>query len=116
MNLEQIREYALSKAQVTESCTFGIDLPQFKVAGKIFIIMNTTYPFSLNLKCNPERAISLREEYEEIQPGYHMNKVHWNTVMLEGRLPDTLIKNLIDHSYNLVISSLPKRSQELFKK
>ncbi len=114
MDLEQIRNFALSNEQVTESSTFGVNLPQFKVGGKIFMIMNINFPYTLNLKCDPERAISLREEYEEIQPGYHMNKVHWNTILLDGRLTDTLIKELITHSYELIKISLPKKSQELF--
>lgn len=106
MNLESIREYCISKKAVTESLPFDNDTLVFKVAGKIFALMSLTGNFGINLKCNPERAIELREQYAEIIPGYHMNKVHWNTVSLEGNLSDKLILELIDHSYENIIQSL----------
>lgn len=114
MDIEEIREYVLQKEQVTESLPFDEETPVFKVGGKMFLLMNLTPPFSINLKCDPERAVNLREEYEEITPGYHMSKVHWNTVTLEGNLTTSFIKELIDHSYELVIKSLPKKQQSSF--
>ena len=80
MNLEIIREYCLKKKGVTEELPFDEDSPVYKVMGKIFCISSLTPPFTINLKCDPEKAVELREEHEEIQPGYHMNKLHWNTV------------------------------------
>ena len=114
MDIEQIREYALGKEQVTESLPFGENTPVFKVCDKIFMIMNLTPPFSINLKCDPERAVNLREEYEEIQPGYHMNKTHWNTVEVSGNLTAGLMRELIDHSYELIVASLPKAQRAKF--
>jgi predicted DNA-binding protein (MmcQ/YjbR family) len=81
----------------------------------MFMFINLTFPFSINLKCDPERAITLREEHEEILPGYHMSKVHWNTVMLEGSLSTAFVKELIDHSYEMVIKALPKKQRDQFK-
>lgn len=112
MNIESFTEYCLAKKGVTESFPFGGDTLVFKVMGKMFALtgMDET-PFKANLKCDPEWAITLREEHEDIQPGYHMNKKHWNTIELEANLSDTLIKSLIDHSYDLVVSSLPKKDK-----
>lgn len=108
MDIEQIREYALKKEFVTECMPFDDEIPVFKVYDKIFLLMNLRPPYSINLKCDPERAIMLREEHEEIVPGYHMNKQHWNTVYLEGTIPAALFKEMIDHSYTLVLNSIPK--------
>lgn len=116
MDIEEIREYALVKEQVTESLPFDEETPVFKVCNKMFMLLNLTPPFSINLKCDPERAVELREEYEDIIPGYHMNKMHWNTVMLDGNISGSLLKELIDHSYALVVSSLPKKLRESFGK
>jgi predicted DNA-binding protein (MmcQ/YjbR family) len=108
-NLESIREYILAKAEVTEGQPFGPDVVVLRVAGKIFAIFPLDpIPARVNLKCDPERAIELREQFEAVQPGYHMNKQHWNTVLLDGSLPDELVCDLIDHSYKLVVQSLPK--------
>jgi len=112
MNIEEFTEYCLVKKGVAESFPFGGDTLVFKVVGKIFSLTGLeNIPASANLKCDPEWAITLREEYEDIQPGYHMNKAHWNTVTLEGSLEDSLIKKLIDHSYDLVVQSLPKKDK-----
>lgn len=108
MDIETLREYCLQKKGVTESFPFGPDTLVFKVGGKLFLLTNLENPVSFNAKCEPERAIALREEYEEIVPGYHMSKVHWNTVSMRGRLNNSLLKELIDHSYELVYQSLPK--------
>lgn len=101
------------KPGVTETFPFGEDTLVFKVLDKIFLLCGLAQPDRFNVKCDPERAISFREEYEEVQPGYHMNKTHWNTVYMNGRLSDVLLKEMIDHSYELIISSLPKNKREL---
>ena len=115
MHLELIREYCLKKNGVTEELPFNEDSPVYKVMGKIFLIASLTPPISINVKCDPEKAIELRERYNEIQPGYHMNKKHWNTINLEGTLRDNFILELIDHSYNLVVSKLNKAEKEILK-
>lgn len=109
MNIEQFREYCLNKKMVTESFPFDKVTLVFKVAGKIFTIAPLErLPPQVNLKCDPERAIELREEYDGvIIPGYHMNKEHWNTVLIE-QLPENMIKGLVDDSYDLIVKGLPK--------
>ena len=114
MNIETLREYCLSKNHVTETFPFGEETLVFKVVGKIFLLAGLENPDCFNVKCDPERAVSLREEYEEVQPGYHMNKTHWNTVHMNGRLSDSQLKQMIDHSYDLIVSSLPKKQQLTF--
>ena len=112
MNLDELREYCLTKKEVTEEFPFGEETLVFKVAGKMFALCGIyDSPLTVNLKCDPERAIELREKYNEIQPGYHMNKTHWNTVNIENILPHNLICELIDHSYELVVKGLPKAAQ-----
>lgn len=110
MNIEQFRDYCLAKKWVTESFPFDKETLVFKVAGKIFTIAPLErFPPQANLKCEPERAIELREEYDGIiTPGYHMSKQHWNTVHIEN-LPDDLITGLIDDSYDLIVKGLPKK-------
>ena len=103
MNIEELREYALQKADVEESFPFGEETLVFKVKEKIFLLTGlNSNPVQFNAKCDPERAIRLREEYSSILPGYHMNKKHWNTVIIDGTLPVILITELIEHSYQLV--------------
>ena len=109
MNLETIREYCLKKKAVTESLPFDDETLVFKVAGKMFALLSLSGDWGLNLKCDPEKAIELRENYSDIVPGYHMNKVHWNTLNLNGILPERLVFELIDHSYRLIVESLPKK-------
>ncbi len=116
MDLEAFRKYCLSKKGVSEGFPFGEDTLVFKVMGKIFAITSFEKPLSVNLKCDPERAIELREQYEEVQPGYHMNKKHWNTVDFEGHIPARELKEMIDHSYELVIESLTRKSKEELSK
>lgn len=115
VNLESIRDYCLKKKAVTESLPFDDETLVFKVAGKIFALMSLNGNFDLNLKCNPERAIELREQYSEIIPGYHMNKVHWNTVQLEGNLSEQMILELIDHSYDIVEKGIPLKLRKEHK-
>ncbi|HKL89809.1 MAG TPA: MmcQ/YjbR family DNA-binding protein [Allomuricauda sp.] len=116
MNVEELRELCLSKKGVTEGFPFDESTLVFKVMGKMFALMSLErQPPQCNLKCNPERAEELREEYDgRIIPGYHMSKTHWNTLFLE-QLPPQLIKDLIDHSYNLVVESLTKKLQQELK-
>src|SRR5690606_20733119 len=111
MNIESLREYCLSKKAVTESFPFGEDTLVFKVGDKIFLLTGLNQPNSFNVKCNPEKAISLREQFPEVTPGYHMNKKHWNTVFFDGSLSDRQLVEMIDHSYDMVFKSLPKSIQ-----
>src|SRR6056297_3210657 len=108
MDIETLRNYCISKKGVTEGLPFGPDTLVFKVMGKMFVLASLdAIPLSVNLKCDPEKAISLREEYENnILPGYHMNKQHWNTVVLDGHLKPDFIFQLVDDSYNLVEAGL----------
>ena len=103
MNVEILREYCISKAGVTESFPFGEDTLVFKVNEKIFALVNLDDDLSINLKCDPALAIDLRERFSSVTPGYHMNKKHWNTINLDGTVPDKEIFLWIDHSYNLII-------------
>jgi len=109
MNIEEFREYCLSKAQVTEEFPFDKVTLVFKVAGKMFTLTGLDGEFTFNLKCNPELAVELREEYSCVKPGYHMNKKHWNTIEVDGSVPDNKLKEWIDHSYDLVVAGLPKK-------
>jgi predicted DNA-binding protein (MmcQ/YjbR family) len=113
MNIESLREYCLSKPETTESFPFGEDALVFKVAGKMFMLAMLSGELRINLKCDPEKAMELREQYESVIPGYHMNKQHWNTVIIDGTVPDRLVKVWIDHSYEEVVKSLPKSKQKL---
>jgi predicted DNA-binding protein (MmcQ/YjbR family) len=109
MNIEEIRAYCISKDFVTESFPFDKTTLVFKVHNKMFALVDIEDKEFINLKCDPERALKLREEYSEITPGYHMNKKLWNSVSIVGFLSDQLIKELIDHSYQLIWESLPKK-------
>ena len=111
MNIEEIRNYCLLKKGVSESLPFDETTLVFKVGTKLFALLDLEKASSINLKSEPEIAIQLREQYPEIIPGYHMNKVHWNTVFINGSLPDSLIKNMIDASYHLVFAKLTKKEQ-----
>lgn len=114
MNLEFVREYCMNKKAVTESLPFDDVTLVFKVAGKMFALLSLNDDRGLNLKCDPERAIELREKYSDISPGYHMNKEHWNTLNLNGILAEKLVLELIDHSYQLIVESLPKKVKQEF--
>jgi predicted DNA-binding protein (MmcQ/YjbR family) len=113
MDLTQFREYCLSKPHATEGTPFGPDVLVFKVRGKIFALAAfEEVPTTVNLKCEPDLALDLRDRYEQVQPGYHMNKKHWNTVEIESGIPDTEVRKMIDHSYELVIRGLPKAERK----
>ena len=112
MNVEQVRQICIDRKGVTEGLPFDDVTLVLKVGGKIFALLSLDRSPSVNLKCDPERATDLRERYDAIIPGYHMNKQHWNTLMLDGNLPDKLVVELIDHSYELVYDSLPKKIKE----
>jgi len=112
MDLETIREYCLKKKGVTESLPFDDETPVYKVMSKIFLIANVNPPVSINLKCDPEKAVELRERYDAVTPGYHMNKMHWNTILIDNSIQGKLILDWIDDSYNLVVSSLRKSEIE----
>jgi len=103
MDIVILREYCLSKKNVTEGLPFGEDTLVFKVKGKIFALANLDGDLSVNLKCDPSYALELREKYRSVIPGYHMNKKHWNTILLDGSVPDKEVFSWIDHSYDLVI-------------
>ena len=117
MDIETFREYCLSKPHVTEGTPFGEDVLVFKVGPKIFALASLDeIPARVNLKCEPDRALELRDRFEEVQPGYHMNKKHWNTVVIEGAVPLRELRSMIDHSYELVMESLPKKEREKLKR
>jgi predicted DNA-binding protein (MmcQ/YjbR family) len=103
MNVESLREYCISKKSVTESFPFDDETLVFKVSGKIFALVSLEGDLSINLKCDPVLALELRERYSAVTPGYHMNKKHWNTVVLDGSIADKEILSWIDHSYELVV-------------
>ncbi|QXV66079.1 MmcQ/YjbR family DNA-binding protein [Mucilaginibacter sp. 21P] len=111
MNIEDIRDYCLAKHGVTEGFPFGEETLVFKVGEKVFLLTGLGNN-SFNVKCDPERAIELREQFNEVQPGYHMNKKHWNTVCTDGSLTAKQLKEMIDHSYDLVLNGLPKKLRE----
>ena len=108
MDLETIRKYCLEKKSVTESFPFGETTLVFKVRGKIFLLIGLdNFPLQFNVKCDPEKAEELREEYSSVIPAFHMNKKHWNTVILNGQIPLKQIREMINDSYQLVVRSLP---------
>jgi predicted DNA-binding protein (MmcQ/YjbR family) len=109
MNIETLQKYCLGKKGVTEEFPFDDVTLVFKVMGKMFALTSLDGDFTVNLKCDPERAIELREQFPAVQPGYHMSKIHWNTILIDGSIPVNLIYQWIDHSYNLVVDKLPKR-------
>jgi len=114
MNVEEIRLYCLKKKRVTESFPFDDTTLVFKVLNKMFALVSLKDNHSINLKCDPDKAIELREHFTSVLPGYHMNKKLWNTVMLDDSIPDKLIKEWIDDSYALIVDKLPgKLKQEM---
>src|SRR5438445_12571513 len=109
MDAVEFREYCLTKPKATEGTPFGETVLVFKVAGKMFALMSLDeVPTTVNLKCDPDLALELRDRYEQVTSGYHMNKKHWNSVGIEGGIPDPELRKMIDHSYDLVIKGLPK--------
>jgi len=119
MNLETLRQYCLRKDHTTEDLPFDEETLVFRVWGKIFVLtaMNDR-PLTVNLKCDPELAIELRERHEEVRPGWHMNKKHWNTVTLDGNLTSKEIFSMVDHSYDLVKKGVrsPRRKNHARKR
>jgi predicted DNA-binding protein (MmcQ/YjbR family) len=111
MNIEEIREYCLAKPAVTESFPFDEVTLVFKVMNKMFALVSLDGDLSINLKCDPEKAIFLRDQYPSVTPGYHMNKKHWNSILVNSFISEKILKEWIDHSYNLVVSSLPRKLQ-----
>ncbi len=112
MNIEAFRDYCLAKAAVTEELPFDENTLVFKVMGKMFALTDIELFTSINLKCDPARALELREQYAGITPGNHMNKKHWNSVSTDGSVPDALLYELIDHSYELVVAGLPAKLRQ----
>lgn len=113
MDLPDAIDHCLTKPEATESTPFGPEAVVYKVHGKIFAIaVPDEVPPRLNLKCDPDRALALRDEFPAIVPGYHMNKKHWNTLVLDGSLPPTLVRELIDHSYTLVSPARPAKPRK----
>jgi predicted DNA-binding protein (MmcQ/YjbR family) len=115
MHIESFRDYCLSKKGVTEDFPFDEDTIVFKVMGKIFALADVDRFESVNLKCDPELVPVLREQYPAVQPGYHMNKKHWNTVLMDGSVPDRLLQEWIDHSYDLVVSGLTGKQRSILR-
>ena len=113
IDLESLRSYCLSKeGKISEEFPFDETVLVFKAKGKIFILIRTdSHPLSINLKCEPERAIELREKYAAVVPGYHMNKTHWNTITLDGTIPPREIYAMIDHSYDLITNTSKQTAQ-----
>lgn len=116
MDLEMVQEYCLKKRGVTESYPFDEETPVYKVMNKMFCLSNLTPPHFINIKCDPEKAVELREEYEQIKPGWHMNKKYWNSIYFEGNATDQDIFGWIDDSYNLVVKGLKKSEKAELEK
>lgn len=113
MNIESLREYCLSKTDVEEGFPFGPDTLVFKVKGKLFLLTSLdTEELRFNVKCDPEKVEELREQYPCVLPGYHMNKKHWNTIIVDGSVSSELLKEWIDHSYELVAASKSKKKKK----
>lgn len=115
MEPTDLRDTLLKFPAVTEEQPFGPDVVVYKVLGKMYALSAYKNPLTVNLKCDPDRVISLRKDYAAVQPGYHMNKKHWNTVTLDGSLPPKLIRDLIQHSYDLVVLGMSKKDQRKVK-
>src|SRR3954470_276289 len=112
MDLGEFREYCLTKPGASEETPFGPDVLVFKVGGKMFALAALDeVPTTVNLKCDPDLALDLRDRYEQVRPGYHMNKKHWNTVEIASGIPDAEIRKMIDHSYGLVAERLAKKAK-----
>jgi len=111
VNIESYRKYCLSKKGVTEEFPFGSETLVFKVMGKMFALSSIEDFSSINLKVDPEEGIELREKYDAVKPGYHMNKKHWITVSMDGSIPDKQVYQWIENSYQLVVSALTKRQK-----
>lgn len=115
MNIEEYRDFCLAFPGATEDMPFDDRVLTFKVLGKIFCLADIKGFSSFNVKCDPETALRLREEYPAVQPGYHMNKKHWNTILLDGSLTDQQLRHWIRHSYERVVAGLPKKQREALR-
>ena len=116
MNIEELRDYCITKQSVEESFPFDEKTLVFKVLGKVFLLTDIeSNPLQFNVKCDPEMAIHLREKHSCVLPGYHMNKKHWNTIICDGSMSHSELKKWIDHSYELVYASLPKKVKSIKK-
>ncbi len=117
MNIEEFYNYCLAKPGVEETFPFNETTLVFKVMGKMFALTGLdNEEFTVNLKCDPEYSVQLREEHEDVRPGFHMSKKHWNTVHFQGQLSDTFLCELVDHSYDLVVKKLRKADREVLEK
>lgn len=112
MHIEILTNHCLTKKSVEQTFPFDEDTLVFKVAGKMFALISLSDPHSVNLKCDPSISVELRQEYEAVQPGFHMDKNHWNTVHFNQDLSDKEILKLVDHSYECVVKKLPKKLRE----
>lgn len=112
MNIEEFRDYCMAKSAVTEGFPFDEKTLVFKVAGKMFALADIDGFDRFNVKCDPNQAVILREQYGGVLPGYHMNKKHWNTVVIDGGIPGHELHAMIDHSYELVVASLTRKQRE----
>ncbi len=113
MNIEELRDHCINKKGVEETLPFGPETLVFKVMGKVFLLTGLeSDPLQFNVKCDPDKAIELREEFPCVLPGYHMNKKHWNTIICDGSVNNKQLYEWIDHSYELIAGSLPKKLRE----
>lgn len=112
MNIEDLRNYCLSKKATTEELPFDEQILCFKVLDKVFALTDIENFQFVNMKCDPEKAVELREQYDEIRPAYHMNKKHWNSVYMDASLSDQFVKELVDHSYEMVVHKMTKKQQK----
>ena len=115
MNIEELRDYCLAKPGTSEGFPFDDRVLVFKVMGKMYALTDIERFESVNLKCDPELAVELREAYPGVTPGYHMSKKHWNTVLTDGSVPENLLREWINHSYDLVVAGLPKKDREALR-
>lgn len=115
MNIEELREYCIAKKGVTEEFPFDETTLVFKVAGKMFCLTDLEDDFAVALKNLPEKNIEFREHFPAVKPGYHMNKIHWNTIDVDGTIPDKMLYEFVDISYNLIVQSLTKKKKEELK-
>ncbi len=112
MNIEELRNFALSLHEVEESFPFGEDTLVFKTMNKIFLLVSlSSVPLQFNVKCDPEKAIELRERYSSVLPGYHMNKKHWNTVIIDGSITRNILQAFIKDSHELVVNK-PRKNKK----
>jgi predicted DNA-binding protein (MmcQ/YjbR family) len=116
LSRDDLRDYCLSLPGANEDFPFGADVAVYKVAGKMFALLPiSASPVVISLKCDPVRAVMLRDTYPAVEPGYHLNKRHWNSVRIDGTVPDDDIRELIEHSYALVVAGLPRKQRDALR-